>query len=344
MEKELECVLLEDNYGAQYQNYFLSIALTNPRNKLFVYENYIELSIKHERDHHIDYAFDGIYTCDRGIMNKFIIRGPVQDLRGTIRRSVEEGCYVILNINEQFLPNRQAYHRHYFRHDLLIIGFSDQRGEYITMGFDANMQYAKIAYEYSVVEEAYYKMQNEWDFEVFVYHFYPEFHIQLDRGKIKRHLENYLAGNNPNKFYWEYFLENSRESIEFVNNNYVGEYYGISVYDYLIKRIKNQYRMFHKVDEEEKLGVLDLRSLNTLRTHSMILRKMLLEICSTVPEEIVELLTKNEKSIMGVKLLILKYFSDGDKKNCRRAVERLEKIKQQEQVIIGRMLDSIEIC
>lgn len=334
MEKELPLVMLEDNYGAQYQNYFLSIALTNPWNKFFVYENYLELSIKHEYDNHIDYAFDGIYTCDRGIMNKFIIRGPVRDLHTIVRKSIDDGFYVVININEQFLPNRQAYRNHYFRHDLLIIGYDDEKSQYITVGFDADMQYSKVWYDFRIVEEAYYRMQSEWDFELFVFRFNHDYNAKLDKAKIKKHLENYCEGKNPNGFYFDEFLKDPSRSIEFVNNNYVGDYYGINVYDYLIDRLKKQYKLLGRVKEEDKLSVLDLRSLNTLRTHSIIIKEMLKDLLEGVPEEIITTLEKIEKTITGVKILVLKYFSDGEKKGCKKAVERLKRVKMEELEVI----------
>lgn len=343
MEKELPVVMLEDNYGAQYQNYFLSIALTNPQNKFFVYENYIELSIKHEYDNHIDYAFDGIYTCDKGLLNKFIIRGPIQDFHTIVKKSIDSDCYVVMNINEQFLPNRQAYANHYFRHDLLIIGYNDEENQYITVGFDANMQYSKVRYDFGIVKEAYYRMQSEWDFEVFIFHINQEYHSELDKKKILRHLENYCMGKNPNGFYFDNFLKNPTKSIEFVNNNYVGDYYGINVYDYLIERIKKQYKILGRVKEEDKLGVLDLRSLNTLRTHSMLLKDMLNDILDDTPEEMIDTLEKIEKRIMGVKVLILKYFSDGEKKGCKKAVERLKKVKEEEKEVVRQALEYLEL-
>lgn len=343
MKKELPLVMLEDNYGAQYQNYFLSIALTNPQNKYFVYENYLELSIKHEYNNHIDYAFDGIYTCDRGIMNKFIIRGPVKDLYMIVSQSIDHGYYVVLNLNEQFLPNRQAYGNYCFRHDLLIVGYDEETNEYITVGFDADMQYSKIRYNVRIVEEAYYRMESEWDFEVFIFRFNREYQAESDREKIRLHLENYLTGENPNRFYLEDFMRDPSQSIEFVNNNYVGDYYGINVYDYLIERIKKQYKLFGNVKEEDKLGVLDMRSLNTLRTHSMIIKNMLNDIACDVPAEIIETLEKLEKKITGVKILILKYFADGEKKGCRKAAERLKQIKDEEKKICREVIHCLEL-
>lgn len=338
MEKKLPFILLKDNYGAQYQNYFLSIALTNPNNRFFVYENYIELGVKHDYDNHIDYSFDGIYTCDRSIMNKFVIRGPVENLNSVIKESIDSGYYVILNVNEEFLPNRQAYKSHYFRHDLLILGYNDN-DQYITVGFDRNMQYSEVCYDFCIIEEAYYKMQNEWDYEVFIFDFNKTYSIELNKEKIRLHLENFCSGNNPNKLYFQEFLKNPSRSIEFVNNSYVGDYYGINVYDYLIERIKKQYKIIGRAKENEKLGVLDLRSLNTLKTHDMILEYMIKDIANDIPDELLNLLDKNQKQIAGVKILILKYLSDGQVGNCRKAVRKLEEIKKRELVIIKNILE-----
>lgn len=338
MKKELPFVMLEHNYGAQYHMYFLSIALTNPQNRYFVYENYIGLSVKHEMDSHIDYAFDGIYTCDRGIMNKFIIRGPVKNIHDIIKRSIDNGCYTILNINEQFLPNRQAYGNHYFRHDVLVVGYDDKTSEYITIGFDKNMNYSIVRYDRRIMEQAYYTMQSEWDFEVFVFRLNSNFYQKPDKQKIKKQLEIYCVGDNPGKFYFEDFLEQPDQSVEFVNNNYVGDYYGIHVYDYLIQRIKKQCKILGQVREEDKLGVLDMRSLNVLRTHSIVMKDMVQDVVENIPEDVIDTLEKIEKKIMGVRILILKFFSDGEKKRCRKAVENLKWIKERERWVIEQII------
>lgn len=338
MEKELPVVMIEDNFGAQYHNYFLSIVLTNPKNRFFIYENYIELSIKHQYDSHIDYAYDGIYACNHNIMNKFIIRGPAEDLHSVIQKSIDSSYYVVLNINEQFLPDRQAYANYYFRHDLLVIGYNDETKQYITIGFDADMHYTKTKFNFHDVEEAYYRMQNEWDFEIFIFDFNRAYDAELDVGKIKLHIENYCAGKNPNRFYFEEYIKEPDKSIGFVNNSYVGSYYGINVYDYLIDRIKKQYKIFGTVEEDEKLGVLDLRSLNVLKTHQMIIRHILENIDGNIPSKIIERSERIEKTVIGVKVLLLKFFSTGEKKNCKKAVEMLKKVKAEELDICHQIL------
>lgn len=78
--------------------------------------------VKHYDHSHVDFAFDGIYSCRENMVRQFAVRGPVSDLHGMIRNCIDNQAYVIINVNEEYLSKRQASHQHYFRHDLLIFG------------------------------------------------------------------------------------------------------------------------------------------------------------------------------------------------------------------------------
>lgn len=330
MQKELPVVVFDENLGAQYHNFLLFIILTKESNKYFVYENYIELSVKHWRDAHIDFSYDGIYACNHTMLQQLIFRGPMTDLHSFIKQSIDSRCYVIMNINEQFLPNRQSYHRDYFRHDILISGYDIEEGEYITVGIDEHMHYKKDRHRFVDIEKAYYSMQNEWDYEIFLFRFNETYSHKKDKEQIIRHLKNYCKGENPGLLYCADFLNNRRDTPAFVYSNYVGEYYGIEVYTYLMERIKKQYKFLSHVTEEDKLGVLELRAINVLKSHCKLIRRIQEELLISPSQESTENFIKIEKKIEGVKLLLLKYFSEGQKKDCKKAVERLKQVKDME--------------
>ena len=304
-----------------------------------MYENYLELSVKHGEDCHVDYFFDGIYTCNSGIISKFIIRGPVADIHTILKQSIDNDIYIVLNINEQFLPHRQAYQKEYFRHDILIVGYDDEAETYITVGIDENMHYRKVMYSFLNIEKAYYSMQSEWDYEIFLFRFNKEYCYKMNKEKIKLQLENYCKAKNPNIRYLEEFLKNQNNTIEFVSNNYVGDFYGIRVYDYLINKIRKQYKLFGTIQEADKLGVLELRSLNVLMTHDKIIKNMLDDILKIPHLELQKDFERIETIIAGVRILILKYFSDGQKKSCKKAVELLKRAKEMELYTIMKVID-----
>lgn len=241
---KLPFCIFPENMGAQYHHYFFGIILQKEENWNFIFNNYMGMLVKHFHNSHGDFAFDGIYSCDSKMMRQLIIRGPVQNFKDTVIQCLNKGAYVIVNVNEQNLPFRQAYQNHYFRHDLLIYGYDDEKELFVTAGFDENMEFCERCYRYSVVEHAYRTMQNEWDFEFFAFRWNNFYVEEVDEGKIKQELKAYLHGDNRNELDLSEFLDNSADTY-YVNNSYK-EYYGIQLYDYLTDRLKGQHKLFLK--------------------------------------------------------------------------------------------------
>ncbi len=281
--KSLAFQVVEGNMGAQYHHYLLGIILQNEEGKKFVFNNYMSMLVKHFYDSHGDFAFDGVYSCHRDILDQLIIRGPLEHFHETIQKSIDHGKYVVINVNEENLPCRQAYHHHYFRHDLLIYGYDSQEKTYLTAGFNENMEFCTQAYAYKEVEYAYYTMKNEWDFEFFAFAWNRQYNTELNLKKIITDLSIYIEGENPNRTALEQFLEIGYDSY-FIQNSYK-EYYGIRLYDYITDRLKGQHKLFRKENSNEVIGVNDLRTINALRAHIHIISELVEYIVSGEKKE-----------------------------------------------------------
>lgn len=337
--KELEFKLLEENMGAQYHQYLFGILLTNPKNKAFIYNNYMGMLVKHYYDSHVDFVFDGIYACREDIMRQLIIRGPVEDLHAMIRKCIDGGAYVIINVNEENLSRRQALHHNYFRHDLLIYGYNERSKTYRTVGYDEQMNYGIIDYLWDEVEIAYGSMQNEWDYEFFAFSFREEYEIEWDISHIKKELGDYLSGKNPTFAQVDRFLEDRDESY-FVNESYKN-FYGIQVYDYLIERIEGTHRHFLHLSCNEKLGVNDIRSMNALCAHMKIIGNMVYDICGDT--KLAEELKSLYKSLFAGKLLLMNYLRFPDRRNGKKTIRHLRELKRREREIISRVLVELPV-
>ena len=101
--KSLAYQVVEGNMGAQYHHYLLGIILQNEEGKKFVFNNYMSMLVKHFYDSHGDFAFDGVYSCHRDILDQLIIRGPLEHFHETIQKSIDHGKYVVINVNEEKL-------------------------------------------------------------------------------------------------------------------------------------------------------------------------------------------------------------------------------------------------
>lgn len=341
MSKELPVTIINDNLGAQYHNYLLSIILTKAQNKYYIYNHYLGLCVKHNENSHVDFTFNGIYTCNNELLKKFVIRGPVENLSTLIKRCIDRDSYVIINVNERYLPNREAYDKSDFYHDLLIFGYDEQTKYFLTLGFDKNMKFCKYSYHFKEIEKAYYYMKDEWNYEFFIFHFNDEYTEFIDKKKIANHLEEYCNGVNTNGKYINLFLENLENSIEYVSNSYY-ESYGINVYDYLIERLSQESSRINFSQEGGKLGITDLRSLNVLKAHIKIIAQMMEDIMTEKPlSEIQESLKYIESNLSGINLLVMQYFASGEKKFCRRAKKLLVQSKKEELAVCRHMINEL---
>lgn len=341
MMKRLEFKIVEGNMGAQYHHYLLGIVLQNEEGKKFVFNNYMGMMVKHFYDSHGDFIFDGVYSCHRDILDQLIIRGPLEQFHDTIQKSIDHGKYVVINVNEENLSCRQAYHHHYFRHDLLIYGYDRQAKTYLTAGFNENMEFCSLEYDFKEVEYAYYTMKNEWDFEFFAFDWNTEYRTKLDKDRIQTELSLYIKGENPNQIALDYFLSGRHDSY-FIQNSYK-DYYGIHIYDYITDRLKGQHKIFRKESSNEVMGVNDLRTINALRAHIYLIAELVeFAVSDDRKKELETSLKKHDQVLYGIKLLLLRYVESPERKTRKKLLDMAGKAKEQEIELIKEVITLLE--
>lgn len=335
--KKLNFKIIENNMGSQYHHYLLGIILQNKNNWKFVYNNYIGILVKHYANSHGDFCFDGIYSANHHILQELIIRGPLTDFHNTIKECLDHDLYVVMNINEQILPYRRAYNRYYFRHDVIIYGYDEEKQQYVTAGFDEETKYCEKWYAFEEIEKAYYAMLNEWDFEFFIFRYNDQYVVELDLPKIKKELEFFVEGKNPNSLELEDLFE-KRIDTYYVNNSYK-DYYGIEVYTYLIDRLKKQSKILKK---KEVLCTNDLRTLNVLKTHLYIINRFINDEIKIENNHITLLSEEMIKIINNLHMissLIIRYIGRSEEKKLKTAIKLLQKCKKEERIIINKILE-----
>lgn len=338
---ELPFRVIEGNMGAQYHHYLFGIILNNENNKNFIYNNYMGMLVKHFYDSHGDFSFDGIYSCHKNVLNQLVIRGPLENFHETIQKCLFNARYVVINLNEQNLLHRQVYNNHYFRHDLLIYGYDEVKQNYLTVGFDENMEFKSIKYSFKEVEYAYFTMENEWDFEFFAFQWNQEYLEDLNLPRIIAELQYYVQGLNSNKIALDSFLEGDYDTY-FVQNSYKN-YYGIRVYNYLQERLKGQHKLFQKKSSNEMIGVNDLRTFNALRAHNLLVKNMLQDVSKKENTmEIIEGFKKHNQILYAGKLLLLRYVDTPERKICKKLIDMLDKAKNLEKKLIDETIVALE--
>ena len=259
------------------------------------------------------------------------------DVLSNILQTIGEGYA----LQKQDILCRQAYHHHYFRHDLLIYGYDSQEKTYLTAGFNENMEFCTQAYAYKEVEYAYYTMKNEWDFEFFAFAWNRQYNTELNLKKIITDLSLYIEGENPNRTALEQFLETGYDSY-FIQNSYK-EYYGIRLYDYITDRLKGQHKLFRKENSNEVIGVNDLRTINALRAHIHIISELVEYVVSgEKKEELISQLKKQDQTLYGIKLLLLRYVEAPERKTRKKLLDMLGKAREGEAELLKEVIMTIE--
>ncbi len=171
------------------------------------------------------------------------------------------GYNLIMFVDEYYLPNKWAYRKTHFVHSSMIYGYDNEKKQFMAIGFDQNMMFGKIVFDYNDFEDAYesgkihYKetapwcelsaiqliRQNNFDEE------YP-----YSNERFLMELEEYLFSKGDTRRLYSFMYK---------DNNAV---FGIGVYDAAIQNLENlysgkatiDYRAMHFIWEHKK-GIYD---------------------------------------------------------------------------------------
>lgn len=87
------------------------------------------------------------------LVKKFFGHDP-DDIVSFIMKSINLGCYLRLELDEYYLPNKRSFGRREWVHPLLIYGYDDEREIVMALGFDT-VSFTKLTFEYGDLRRAY---------------------------------------------------------------------------------------------------------------------------------------------------------------------------------------------
>ncbi len=144
--------------------------------KNWMYNNYIQLSFYPKDgpltfDFYMDYiynqpVFDMEYFSEE--TSKMLKWNPVK----LFVNALDRDRYVECCVDEYFIPEREAYMRYHFRHNILIYGYDDCKKEFYTIGYDDTGKYCEhiVAFKQMVKAKPIYihllKLRKELDYEL----------------------------------------------------------------------------------------------------------------------------------------------------------------------------------
>lgn len=227
----------------------LSIISAYPVYKNWIASNYIEIAggtTQYENDlnsyrYYIDsYCFCDVYSVrdpvliQNGVSSK-ILTGI--DIHEIIRESINNDKYILLFVDEYYLPESASGNSEHRLHEQLIYGYCEAKRIYYAAGFNKDRQYALIEHDFDDMENAYKKgffcdmhgnvnwVNDNRLISLAVPDNLSEY--PLDRKYYAEKIRSYLSGRlDPKR---DYFLSQKIKRC----------FYGISYYDMITEEIKD---------------------------------------------------------------------------------------------------------
>lgn len=254
MERVLLPIVEHHNVNSSLGHAFvLSIVLAHENLKEWYNENYIiplmyELSAKS-----VATACDYLdaYACSNiGVYKDiFVQNGYSYDFINTnnliqvIKSFLHKSLYVMVMVDEFYLPNCRMGGKTHFLHEVLVFGYDDQSHSLLMLGFNKKGVYGIIEHSYSDLLNSYEKAKScsvhgdvEWAHENRIITFQlskPEFCYTYDKrviiSSIKRYLNPYLTNKDRYRLY--------SPAIKKI-------YVGIECYEILLNKISSSLDVF----------------------------------------------------------------------------------------------------
>lgn len=154
-----------------------------------------------------------------------------------MKRLINEGYYIMIVLDEYYIPGMAVYQKWCFLHDSLLIGYNDEKHVFYLYGrfADQNMHISEVPY--NCIEKAISK--GSWSF---VLKYEPKENEQLDISLIRTELSHYLYSSPSAK-------------------KGHGTKYGIQAVLSLCKHLIKQYRETAHMDYKLTRGLMEQKSL-----------------------------------------------------------------------------------
>lgn len=206
---------------------------------------------------------------------------------------LNDGIYIQININEQYIPGKWAYNLREYYHDSLIIGYNDERQTFTLFARLADHNMHIIEVSYSDIQRSFIE-KGSW----FLLYKYTPHDVILDISLIRQELSHY--------FY-------SSQSSNFVR----GTRYGMNALKYLCEYLIRQHESNEEMDYKLTRGLTEQKAL-------------MLNMCNYLnangyglSENIIILCNKSANAAQKIHLLALK--SQLNAKSNHHLDERIKK-------------------
>lgn len=259
--KELKVVIQRDITTYLHRSLPLCVVLAYDKYLPWYYSNFIQIFSFTDESGYVELNYLEPRDCCSEIVDMVCLGYHLlkreENIIDFIIEKINMGYYLIINVDEYYLPNKGDYKKNHFVHPSLIYGYDNKIEQLLGIGFDKGRLFSEITFDYSQFSEAYeegkihYKNYAPWCGWSAIQLMRPksfeeEFPFSIDR--FLKELKNYLfsIGDSIRMYSFEY----NEKQVEF----------GFQVYDVLIRNLENllqgkltiDYRALHLLSEHKK--------------------------------------------------------------------------------------------
>jgi hypothetical protein len=194
----------------QFLAYPLAILSNNiGKTEAWIYSNFIQLCVNTDFNHPVPFCFYlHDYTLNPWLSVEKVERTTLSnnnlDIVNFVKNSIKQSKYVCLCLNEYYIPERSAYQKYDFDHDVLITGINEKENTVTLLGFDNQMLFKQITVGFEIFKQSYHNLieeNNPYLNKIILYKFNENGSYTFDKELVVETLQDYLdSQNTSNRF------------------------------------------------------------------------------------------------------------------------------------------------
>ncbi|MDF2986916.1 MAG: hypothetical protein K0R50_2426 [Eubacterium sp.] len=329
--------------GYTVHAYPLTVAFSSQKCLPWFYSNYIQMISNTEYDgvfldfltlcnilnggKWVDFLFPGIPWLKCCPVGDFIITKCNLDIHSLITNALNENNYVVIFLDEFYIPNRRTYQKSNFYHENFIFGYDTAEKTYDILGFDERRLFNSGKVSYHELEQG-FKSNHLTDPEaasIKLLKLDTTFSYELDLQFIRDSLLDYVNSQNTCN------LQN------IVRNPMKKCVYGLNTYHELIRYFELLY------DNSIRY---DIRPIHILWEHKKTMLLRIEYLSKMYPEagfnEVYEQYIVIEQKCLSLRQALIKYSISKQPSHIKNIIATLKFVSEMEREILNQLIYKIQ--
>lgn len=233
-----------------------------------------------------------------------------------LMKLIDDNIYIhITKVNEYYIPNRRAFNKYNYIHDLLVIGYNKLEETFLIAGFNENNNFMKTEVKFTQMLSSCFYESNYT--ELILISVKENYNYIINTNKIKKELKRYISCEVLNMS--EYKLD---------------EYtFGFDAY----KKLNKDLKLYSEGNTDSMPGII--QDIYFIYEHKQIIYYKLQYLCTNniIPLDILEefSLIKEESNI--IKNLFIKFIITKNSNYIKRISLRLDSLLKKEEKILKKL-------